>query len=46
MSPDPEQQFFSDGITEDITTALCKLKGFLVIARNTMFTFKGKASRL
>jgi TolB-like protein/class 3 adenylate cyclase len=43
MSVDPSQQFFSDGITEDITTALSKLKGFLVIARNTMFTFKGKA---
>jgi TolB-like protein/tetratricopeptide (TPR) repeat protein len=42
MSADPAQQFFSDGITEDITTALCKLKGFFVIARNTMFTFKGK----
>jgi adenylate cyclase len=42
MSTDPAQEFFSDGITEDITTALSKLKGFLVIARNTMFTFKGK----
>ena len=42
MSADPEQEFFSDGITEDITTALSKLKGFFVIARNTMFTFKGK----
>ena len=42
MSADPEQEFFSDGITEDITTALSKLKGFFVIARNTMFTYKGK----
>jgi adenylate cyclase len=42
MSVDPAQDFFSDGITEDITTALSKLKGFFVIARNTMFTFKGK----
>jgi TolB-like protein len=43
LSADPDQEFFSDGITEDITTALCRLKGFFVIARNTMFTFKGKA---
>jgi TolB-like protein len=43
MSGDPQQEFFSDGITEDLTTALCRLKGFLVIARNTMFTYKGKA---
>ena len=42
MSVDPEQAFFSDGITEDITTALSKLKSFFVIARNTMFTYKGK----
>jgi TolB-like protein len=42
MSADPEQAFFSDGLTEDITTALSKLKGFFVIARNTMFTYKGK----
>jgi adenylate cyclase len=43
MSADLEQEFFSDGLTEDITTALSKLKGFFVIARNTMFTYKGKA---
>jgi TolB-like protein len=43
MSTDPEQAFFADGITEDITTALSRLKGFFVIARNTMFTYKGKA---
>jgi adenylate cyclase len=42
MSADPEQDFFSDGLTEDIITALSKLKGFFVIARNTMFTYKGK----
>jgi class 3 adenylate cyclase len=42
MSADPEQDFFSDGLTEDITTALSKLKGFFVIARNTMVTYKGK----
>jgi TolB-like protein/class 3 adenylate cyclase len=43
MSVDPEQDFFADGITEDITTALCKFRGFFVIARNTMFTYKGRA---
>jgi len=43
MSADPAQDFFSDGITEDITTALSRLKGFFVIARNTMFTYKGKS---
>ncbi|SCZ13897.1 adenylate/guanylate cyclase domain-containing protein [Microvirga guangxiensis] len=42
MSADPVQDLFSDGLTEDITTALSKLKGFFVIARNTMFTYKGK----
>lgn len=42
MSADPGQAFFADGITEDLTTALSKLKGFLVIARNTMFTYKGR----
>jgi TolB-like protein len=42
MSPDPSQEFFADGITEDLTTALSRLKGFFVIARNTMFTYKGK----
>ncbi len=43
MSADPAQAFFADGITEDITTALSRLKGFFVISRNTMFTYKGKA---
>src|SRR4029077_7251843 len=43
MSADPDQEFFGDGITEDITTALCRLKGFFVIARNTMFTYKGRS---
>jgi len=42
LSGDPAQDFFGDGITEDITTALCKFKGFFVIARNTMFTYKGR----
>ncbi len=43
MSGDPEQEYFSDGITEDIITALSKYREFTVIARNTTFTFKGSA---
>ncbi len=43
MSADPEQEFFSDGITEDITTALSKVHWFFVIARNSSFTYKGRA---
>src|SRR6202167_2686944 len=43
MSGDPEQEYFSDGISEDIITALSKLRGFFVIARNSSFIYKGKA---
>jgi len=43
MSGDPKQEFFSDGITEDIITALSKVPMLLVIARNSTFTYKGKA---
>jgi adenylate cyclase len=43
MSGDPEQEYFSDGITEDIITALSKIPGVLVIARNSTFTYKGQA---
>jgi TolB-like protein len=43
MSGDPEQEYFSDGITEDIITALSRLHWFFVIARNSAFTYKGKA---
>ena len=43
MSGDPEQEYFADGITEDIITALSKLRGFFVIARNSTFAYKGKA---
>jgi adenylate cyclase len=43
MSNDPEQEFFSDGITEDIITALSKISSMLVIARNSTFVYKGKA---
>ena len=43
MSGDPEQEYFSDGITEDIITHLSKYRGFFVIARNSSFTYKGQA---
>ncbi len=42
MSGDPEQEYFSDGITEDIITDLSKISGLFVTARNTTFTYKGK----
>jgi TolB-like protein/Flp pilus assembly protein TadD len=43
MSGDPEQQYFSDGITEDIITALSQVKWFFVIARNSSFAYKGRS---
>jgi adenylate cyclase len=43
LSRDPEQEYFSDGITEDIITALSRLHWFFVIARNSSFVYKGKA---
>ncbi len=43
MSGDPEQEFFADGITEDLITALSKIRWFFVIARNSTYTYKGKA---
>ena len=43
MSGDPEQEYFSDGLTEDIITGLSRIKDLLVIARNTSFTYKGKS---
>ena len=43
MSADPEQEFFSDGISEDIITALSKINGIMVVARNSTFTYKGRA---
>ncbi len=42
MSEDPKQEYFSDGITEDIITALSKIPKLFVIARNSTFTYKGK----
>jgi TolB-like protein/class 3 adenylate cyclase len=43
MSGDPEQEYFSDGMTEDLITDLSKLSGLFVIARNSVFMYKGKA---
>ncbi len=43
MSGDPEQEYFADGISEDIITGLSRLRWFFVIARNSSFTYKGKA---
>ena len=43
MSGDPEQEYFSDGITEDIITDLSKISGLFVIARNSSFVYKGRA---
>ena len=43
MSGDAEQEYFSDGISEDIITDLSKLPALHVIARNSSFTYKGKA---
>jgi len=42
MSGDPEQEYFSDGLTEEIISALSRIPELLVIARNSTFTFKGK----
>jgi adenylate cyclase len=43
MSGDPEQEYFADGIAEDVLTDLSKIGGLLVIARNSSFAYKGKA---
>jgi adenylate cyclase len=42
MSDDPKQEYFSDGITEDLITDLSRISGLFVIARNSTFTYKGK----
>ena len=46
MSGDPEQEYFSDGITEDIITDLSKVSGLFVVGRNTSFLYKGKTVQL
>jgi TolB-like protein/Flp pilus assembly protein TadD len=43
MSDDPGQEYFADGMTEDLITDLSKVSGLFVIARNSVFTYKGKA---
>jgi adenylate cyclase len=43
MSGDPDQEYFSDGISEDIITDLSKIAGLMVIARNSSFTYKGRS---
>src|SRR4029077_16927211 len=42
LSNEPEQEYFADGITDDLTTDLSRISGSFVIARNTAFTYKGK----
>src|ERR1700692_357546 len=44
MSGDPEQEYFSDGISEDVITDLSKIAGLVVIARNSSFTYKGRSA--
>jgi adenylate cyclase len=44
MSGDPDQEYFADGMAEEIITALSKLRWFFVIARNSTFAYKGKSS--
>jgi TolB-like protein len=46
LTGDPQQEYFSDGISEDIITALSKLRWFFVIARNSSFIYKGRAVHL
>jgi adenylate cyclase len=43
MSGDPEQEYFSDGISEDVITDLSKIAGLMVISRNSSFTYKGRS---
>jgi adenylate cyclase len=43
MSGDPEQEYFADGMVEEITAALCRVRDFFVIARNSAFIYKGRA---
>jgi len=46
MSEDPKQEYFSDGLTEDLTSALSRLSGLFVISRNSASTYKGKAVKV
>ena len=46
MSDDPKQEYFVDGMTEDLITDLSKLSGLFVVARNSVFTYKGRAVKI
>jgi adenylate cyclase len=46
LSRDPAQEYFSDGVTEDLITGLSKISGLFVIARNSVFTYKGRAVKV
>jgi TolB-like protein/class 3 adenylate cyclase len=46
MSDDPKQEYFSDGITDDLTTALSRLRDLFVIARTSSFTYKSKSAKV
>jgi adenylate cyclase len=46
LSRDPAQEYFSDGVTEDLITGLSKISGLFVIARNSAFTYKGQAVKV
>ncbi|MEE8454421.1 MAG: adenylate/guanylate cyclase domain-containing protein [Limibaculum sp.] len=46
MSSDPDQEYFADGVVEAITAALSRIKAFFVIARNSAFTYKGRATNV
>ena len=46
FSDDPEQEYFADGMTDDLITALSKISGIFVISRNSVFTFKGKPVKI
>jgi TolB-like protein len=46
LSGDPEQEYFSDGITEDLTFRLSRLAGLSVISHHSAFTYKGKAVKV
>jgi TolB-like protein/class 3 adenylate cyclase/Flp pilus assembly protein TadD len=46
LSDDPNQEYFADGMTEDLITDLSKISGLFVIARNSVFTYKGKAVKV
>ncbi len=46
LSGEPEQEYFSDGITDDLITDLSKISGLFVIARNSAFAYKGKPVKI